>query len=179
MRGCPGTINWSWLEGFHQIYHQSSFLFGKGLYHFSIFLSLWICILSNSNYCLIQPTLQYVTVHPSQNHPVLSNFQPRALPSTGLHLHLLLSLRQHQDLCLRTSMVFQVPSLVLRPPEKHLNVFTFCSPASFLCATWLKNTNQMLYNKMRHSNYSISLWLHLCGYESLLCSCARICCCSI
>lgn len=29
MGGCPGTINWSWLEGLHQIYLESSFVWGK------------------------------------------------------------------------------------------------------------------------------------------------------
>lgn len=152
---------------------------------FSNFLSISICTLSNSNYCIIQLTLQYITVRLSQKHPVLSNFQLRVLLSTRLIqllLHLLLSLRQHQDLCLCASTkawCFKSLHRSSNPPRNtSMYLFSILLPLH-LYATYLKNTNETLYNNVRHSKQSTPLWLQRCGYEFLLRSCAKICCCSL
>lgn len=131
---------------------------GKGLYDFSNFLFISICTVSNSNHCIIQLTLQYITVRLSQNQPALSNFQLRALPSTRLtqlHVHPLLQLRQHQDLCLHASTQAWFFKSLHRSsnPLRYTSMYLLSVPLP-LCsyATCLKNTNQMLHSKMRCSN---------------------------
>ena len=127
---------------------------GKGLYDFSNFLSISICTLSNSNYCIVQLMLQHITLCLSQNHPVLREFQLRPLPSTGLtqlHLHLMLSLRQHQDLCLcaRTKAWYfkSLHRSSNSPRNTPMYLLSVLLPLHFY-ATYLKNTNQMLCNNV-------------------------------
>lgn len=77
-------------------------------------------------------------------------------------------------MCKHKTIAFQVLSQVFKCPEKHLNVFTFCSPASSSVCYILRE-----YKPVRHSSQSTSLWFQRCGHEFLLHSCTKICGCSI
>lgn len=101
---------------------------------------------------------QHVTVCLSQNHPMLRDFQLWALPSTRLTQlcsHLLLSLRQHQVLCLCVSTKAVYFKSLHRSSNTLRNIPTYflsvLLPLHF-SATSLISTNQMLCNNMRHSN---------------------------
>lgn len=117
---CSGTINWSWLEGVHQIYPESSFVWGKD---YMIFL---ISSPFPSALCRIQITIfpSYITI--------LLCACPRTTQSLAASIWgLWLPLDLHSSIC--TSY------LVWTPSHKKQKLFSFYRPTF----PWLQNNSKL------------------------------------